>query len=118
MKEKFIKSSIILLIGGLITKILGMIIKIIIARKIGSEGLGQYMLILPTFMLLINLSQFGLPLALSKLVSEDVRNNKQLFFTTLPLILTINIFIILIIILFSPIISQVYVEVISLEKKK
>ena len=49
MKEKFIKSTIILLLGGFLTKVLGMIIKIIMSRLIGTEGLGLYMLILPTF---------------------------------------------------------------------
>ncbi|MBQ9019483.1 MAG: oligosaccharide flippase family protein [Bacilli bacterium] len=105
MKEKFIKSTIILLIGGILTKILGMIIKIIMAREIGSEGLGTYMLILPTFMLLISLSQFGIPLALSKLISENKRNNKKLIFSLLPLLILINILLIILIVLLSPIIS-------------
>ena len=78
MKNKFIKSTIILLIGGLLTKVLGMLIKIVMARLIGTKGLGMYMLILPTFSLFISLSQFGIPVALSKLISEDTRNNKKL----------------------------------------
>ena len=85
MKDKFIKSTIILLIGGVITKILGMLIKIIMARLIGTKGLGMYMLILPTFTLLISLSQFGFPLALSKLIAENNRNNKQLIFSIFPI---------------------------------
>ena len=36
--NKFIKSTIILIIGGIITKLLGMIIKIITTRIIGTEG--------------------------------------------------------------------------------
>ena len=53
MKNKFIKSTVILLIGGFITKILGMVIKIVMSRMIGTEGLGLYMMILPTFSLAI-----------------------------------------------------------------
>ncbi len=106
MKKTFITSSIILLVGGLLTKILGMIIKITIARKIGSEGLGLYMLILPTLLLFMNISQFGFPLSLSKLVSEDTRNNKKLYFSIFPILLIINIFLIGIIIFISPIISN------------
>ena len=45
MKEKFIKSIFILLIGGLLTKVLGMIIKIVMSRLIGTEGLGLYMMV-------------------------------------------------------------------------
>ena len=50
-KEKFIKTTIILMIGGAITKVLGMIIKIIMNRLVGIEGIGLYMLIFPTFSL-------------------------------------------------------------------
>ena len=75
MKYNFFKSTILLILGALITKILGMLIKIFIARIIGTKGLGMYMLIFPTFILLINLSNFSLPLALSKLISEDKIKN-------------------------------------------
>lgn len=106
MKRKFIKSTIILLIGSLITKVLGMIIKIVMAREIGTEGLGMYMLVLPTFMLLINISQFGFPLTLAKLISEEKRNTKNLFFSILPILILINLFLGLFIILLSPYISK------------
>lgn len=106
MKEKFIKSTIILLIGGFLTKLLGMLIKIIMSRLIGTEGLGLYMLILPTFSLFIGLSQFGLPTALSKLVSEDTKNNVKLFFSIIPISLIINIFLIILIFILAPILSN------------
>ena len=106
MKNKFIKSTIILLIGGLLTKLLGMLIKIVMARLIGTKGLGMYMLILPTFTLLISLSQFGFPLAISKLIGEDTRNNKRLVFSILPVLIIINIILIILIILLSPIVSK------------
>ena len=106
MKNKFIKSTIILLIGGLLTKLLGMLIKIVMARLIGTKGLGMYMLILPTFTLLISLSQFGFPLAISKLIGEDTRNNKRLVISILPVLIIINIILIILIILLSPIVSK------------
>lgn len=105
MKENFIKSTITLIIGGFLTKALGMIIKIYMARIIGTTGLGLYMLILPTFMLLITLSQFGLPLALSKLISENTKNNKKLFFSILPIAFIINLIIMISIIILAPTIS-------------
>ena len=106
MKEKFIKSTLILIIGGFLTKLLGMLIKIVMARAIGTKVLGTYMLILPTFSLLISLSQFGLPVALSKLISEERRNTKKLFFTILPLLITINILLSILIVITAPIISK------------
>lgn len=106
MKDKFLTSTLLLLIGGFLTKVLGMIIKIEMARSLGTEGLGLYMLVLPTFMLLINLSQLGLPLALSKLISENTKSSKKLFFSVLPIILIVNIFLIGLTNIFGPIISM------------
>ena len=83
MREKFIKSTLILLVGGAITKVLGMLIKIITNRLIGPEGIGLYMLILPTFILFINVSQLGMPTALVKMIAEDKKNNRNLFFSIL-----------------------------------
>lgn len=106
MKEKFIKSTIILLVGGLITKILGMIIKIVMSRMLGAEGLGLYMLILPTFSLFIGISQFGLPIAVSKLIAEDTKNNKRLFFSVIPISIIINLILIIIIFLSAPFLAN------------
>ena len=80
MKDTFFKSTLILLIGGALTKILGMIIKIIMTRIVGIEGIALYMLVFPTFSLLMTLSQLGLPTAISKVISEDTHNNKSVIF--------------------------------------
>ena len=105
-KEKFIKSTIILMVGGFLTKFLGMIIKIVMSRLMGSEGIGLYMLILPTFSLFIGLAQFGFPIAISKLVAEDKKNNKNLIFSIIPVSLVINLAIIIFIIAISPYLAK------------
>ena len=52
MKDnKFITTTLILIIGGAITKVLGMVIRIIMTRIVGSDGISLYMLIFPTFAL-------------------------------------------------------------------
>lgn len=105
-KEKFIISTIILMIGGCLTKILGMIIKIMMSRLMGTEGIGLYMLILPTFSLFIGVAQFGFPVAISKLVAEDKKNNKNLIFSLLPISFLVNFIIIIFILFFSPILAN------------
>ena len=75
MKNKFIKSTVILIIGGFITKILGMVIKIVLTRTIKTDGIGLYMMILPTFNLFITLCNLGMPTAITKLVSEHKRKS-------------------------------------------
>ena len=101
MKEKFIKSTIILIIGGVITKILGMLYKIILTRYLSTEALGVYMMILPTFILFISLASFGFPVAISKMISEDDKNNKRLLSTSFIFILLINIILVLLILIIS-----------------
>ena len=106
MKNNFIKSTIILIFGGFITKILGMIIKIALTRAISTEGIGIYSLILPTFNLFITLCSLGLPVAISKLVSENKKNNKKIVLSTIPLMLIFNIILMLIIFIISPFLSK------------
>ena len=98
-KEKFIKTTIILMIGGAITKVLGMIIKIIMNRLVGIEGIGLYMLIFPTFSLFMSMSQLSLPISISKLVSEEKHNCKKLISSSIPIVLITNIILILLIFL-------------------
>lgn len=105
-KNKFIKSTIILLIGGFVTKILGMVIKIVMSRIVGTEGIGLYMLINPTFILLIAICTLGMPTAISKLVSEDKRNNKKLVFSAIPIAIIIDILLMVIIFLSAKFISN------------
>lgn len=105
-KNKFIKSTIILIIGGFITKILSMVIKIVMTRIVGTEGIGLYMLINPTFVLLIAICILGMPTAISKLVSEDKRNNKKLVFSSIAVTISIDILLMIIILLSSKFIAN------------
>ena len=105
-KSIFIKSSIILIIGGFITKVLGMIIKIIITRLIGVEGIGLFMLITPCYLLLISIATFGFPIAISKLISEEKYNNKNIILSLVPITLLINIIIIILLLFFGHFISN------------
>lgn len=106
MKNNFIKSTIILILGGFLTKILGMFIKIILTRTISTEGIGIYSLILPTFNLFITLCSLGLPVAISKLVSEHKNSNKKIVLTGIPFILIFNLILIIILFLIAPILSN------------
>ena len=106
MKSKFVRSTFILIVGGFVTKIIGMFIKIVMTRLIGTSGIGMYMLVSPTFMLLISLASLGLPVSVSKLVSEDTRNNKNIVFLCFPITIFVNVLIMLFLIFFSGFISN------------
>ncbi len=106
MKNKLIKYTFILLIGGAITKILGMIIKIVITRMIGIEGVSLYTLIMPTFGLLIALAQLGFPIAISTLVAEGKSNNRRMILGIIPVSLFLNMTIITLLVILAPFISN------------
>lgn len=95
MKNKFIKSTLILIVGGFFTKALGMIIKIVLTRTIGTTGIGLYSMIMPTFMLLNSIAQMGLPTALNVLVAGEKYNSKNLIFTAITISLSIDFLIML-----------------------
>ncbi|HLS07575.1 stage V sporulation protein B [Lentibacillus sp.] len=69
-KQTFLQGTIILIMAGMITRLLGFINRLVVARVMGEEGVGLYMMALPTLFLVITLTQLGLPVAISKRVSE------------------------------------------------
>ena len=87
-----------------------MFIKIVLTRLIKEEGMGLFMLIMPTFSLLCAISQMGFPTAISKLVAEDRFNNKKLVLGIIPISLVINLFIIILLIFSSSFIANVLLK--------
>ena len=89
---------------------LGMVIRIVTTRVIGLEGIGLYMLVMPTYGLFITIATLSLPIAISKLVSENTRNNKNVVLGIIPVALLFNIIIIAILILSSKFISNTLLQ--------
>lgn len=102
----FLKSTLVLLIGGVIGKLVGFVLRIIVTRKLGAEGMGLYSLLAPTSSLLSVIATLSYPTALSKIISEKSSRTKTLFTSIIPLSIIINIFIIGITILLAPTLSM------------
>ena len=100
-KETFIKSTIILMIGGFLTKILGILIKVIMTRNSSLEVISLYMLVMPTFSLMMAISQLGFATGISKVVSENKHSSKKILFSILPISIFINIILTIILIFTS-----------------
>ncbi len=105
-KNIFIKSTLILLVGSMITRILGFVIKIVYTRLLDANSLNLYMLVLPTYSLFVTIASFGLPLAVSKIISEESKRGIKIFTSLFPFIIIANTILIIIIILISPFISS------------
>ena len=101
----FLKSAITLIFGGAITKILGFILKIIITRLIGTEGIALYSLVTPTYSLFITIAILSYPIAISKCIAEEKSRSKSILLSVIPVSILINLVTILIIYFIAPIIS-------------
>jgi stage V sporulation protein B len=108
--SKFLKGTFILLIAGLITRVLGFINRIVIARSIGEEGVGLYMMAFPTFILVVTITQLGLPVAISKNIAEaEAKGNhaeiKKILVVSLATTITLSMIFTPALILLAPILS-------------
>lgn len=106
MKNVFIKSTLILMIGSLFTKLLGFIIRIIFTRVIGEDGINLYSIIMPTYSLLIAITQLGLPYAVSSVMARGRHRGINIFASIVPVALIFNIITIAIVLLCAPILAN------------
>ncbi len=105
MKNIFIKSTIILMLGSLVSKLLGFIIRILFTRLIG-EGINLYSLVMPTYSLLIAITQLGLPYAVSSIMARNHYRGIRIMASIIPIALLFNILIITLTILFAPFLAN------------
>ncbi|MEF3303444.1 stage V sporulation protein B [Paenibacillus sp. GYB003] len=76
-KQSFVRGTFILTAASFVTRILGFVSGIFLARSLGAEGIGLLMMAHPLVPLVITLTELGLPVAISKLVAEaDVKGDK------------------------------------------
>ena len=109
-RNVFVKSTLILICSGFLTKMLGFIIKIIYTRIIGEYGISLYSIALPTYSLLLTIATLAIPISISKLVSENKGRSIRILTSAAFLILVINFILILIILLTHQFISNVLLK--------
>ncbi len=76
--RSFIQGALILSVATAIVKIIGAIFKIPLGNLIGEEGYGHFNVAYNLYNVLLVLSTAGLPVALSKMVSESNTHNRNL----------------------------------------
>lgn len=105
MKNIFIKSTIILMCGTFISKLIGFIIRILFARII-KDGISIYALIMPTYSLLITITQLGLPYAISSIMARNNYRGIHIFSSIIPIAILFNIFVITCVFYFAPFLAN------------
>ena len=91
-KQGFLYGTIILVGAGFITKILGFVYRIALSRIIGDEGMGLFQMVFPILIFAVVVTTAGIPVAISKLVSEAEARGEE---DRIPTILIVSIFIVL-----------------------
>ena len=97
MKNKFLQATFILMIGGLITKLLGFAIRIIYTRMVGSDAINLYSLVMPTYSLLLTIATLSLPVVISKLISEQKTKSIKIISSATIITLILNSIVIILI---------------------
>ena len=69
-RQGFLHGALILTVGAMLAKIVGALFKIPLTRLIGTEGAGHFNVAYNIYIVLLNISSTGLPLAVSRLISE------------------------------------------------
>ena len=95
MKEnKFLRATFILMVGGLVTKLLGFAIRIIYTRMVGSDAINLYSLVMPSYSLLLTIATMSLPVVISKLISEHKTKSVKILSSATVLTFVLNVFVI------------------------
>ncbi|MCL6454411.1 MAG: oligosaccharide flippase family protein [Alicyclobacillus sp.] len=71
-KQSFMRGAMVLTTASVITKILGMLIQVVIARQLGAAGFGLFRTVNPIFFMLLTISTLALAPALSKVIAENL----------------------------------------------
>lgn len=104
LNNKFLTSTFILILSGMATKVLGLIIKIIFTRIVGTTTISLYTIVMPTYSLILTISTLAMPTTISKLIAQ--KNDTKVLNTATIIILFINAIIIIAMFIFSPFIAN------------
>lgn len=109
-KQKILKSTFLLILVGLITKIFSSIAKIIMARQIGSSAMGIYMLVVPIYVFFINIIQLSLPTTIATKIAAKPDKTSKIMITTSFIALIINVIFMIFVVTLSPFIANIILK--------
>lgn len=84
MTNRFLKGTLVLTIAGFVVKAIGSVNWILLSRVLGGEGIGIYQMAFPIYLLALQISSAGIPIAISivtaeKLAKSDYDGAKRVF---------------------------------------
>ncbi len=73
--QSFIRGALILTAAGFFVRFIGAVLRVYLAAVMGAEGIGLYQMAYPVYTTLLAISSAGIPIAISKLVAENLAFN-------------------------------------------
>ncbi|PKM86022.1 MAG: stage V sporulation protein B, partial [Firmicutes bacterium HGW-Firmicutes-12] len=114
-RQSFLKGAFILAFASVLIRTIGFIYQIIIIRLIGTEGIGIFNMVYPLYITALVFVTAGLPLAISKFISEEKSYNKvaseNLLSVSITVLILTSTIVSLLLVLFSPyLIRAIYTD--------
>ncbi len=106
-KQTFIYGALVLLLAASFNRVLGFIYQILMIRLILPEGMGLFAMVYPVYVLIIVLATAGIPVAIAKLVAEEMALNNpagahRIFFTCFLFLILSSVLLSLLCLLSTP----------------
>lgn len=100
----------VMLISAIVNRVLGFINQIVVVRLIGAEGIGLFNMIFPVYILILVIATAGVPVAISKMVAEEVaRGNKagahKIFRVAFSILFVVSFIVTICVVLLIPVIT-------------
>lgn len=105
-KSKIFKSSILLILVGLITKIFASVAKIVMARNLTTNAMGIYMLVVPMYIFFINVIQLSLPTTIATKIAKNPKQTNKIIISSSAISLVVNVVFMILIYTFSSYIAS------------
>ncbi|WP_031513984.1 putative polysaccharide biosynthesis protein [Desulfofalx alkaliphila] len=112
-KQSFVYGALVLLVASLFNRIIGFGYQMVVIRLIKPEGIGLFNMVYPVYVMVIVLSTMGIPLAISKLVAEEVARNNlrgayRIFYLCLGILTISGTFFTLLLVFCAPLMIEYY----------
>lgn len=106
MANKFVSGTLILTLSGFVVKAIGSINWIILSRILGGEGIGIYQMAFPIYLLALEISSAGIPIAISIITAEkaakkDYGGAQRIFRVSLTMLCSTALFLSIVVFLGS-----------------
>lgn len=110
-KQSFVYGALILLAASFVNRIIGFIYQIIIIRLIKPEGIGLFNMVFPIYILVLVVATMGIPVAIAKLVAEEMAKNNvrgahRIFSISMFYILAFSTLCTLLLVVLAPLLLQ------------